>query len=594
MRRSLFFLLFLLFPTVVSAVGIKSADGTKCYLVTYNDIQSWTGSHSYRLWYTSSSPANEIAGSPLLLRGDQDATSTGRIGGYLYGLTFRYWNGSSWVGTSAGTGSYSGQFVTQEILDYFHTFVQSVGAVKNSDLPASPPLGFCEDSCDVADDDNDGVCNECDKVPNAPDPEDCILIESIDKNTSQVVGVSIDIGCTNDGTNVQHWTSENYNATTARSYANIGNDKDKIGRENCQTGLPEGQCCAYAPGSKGELYTVGLNQVVMGPPTHEQIIDSLTDLPSPLDLPEKCAGHNDMCSQYCEDKLGVALSSCREDKDGAKISNCECNNTFQVRTKVAPDSEELDKVAAADQALKADSNNNQVPDYADAETQNKPDTDNDGIHDDADVDSTGGADTNGDSIDDQYTISTHATAVASAGLASKDSENLDSIERSTAQTASGVGALKGSVDGLTTEVQGLRSDLATENPEIVAHRAKVAGMIDSFTEENTATIDESQLNSDLFSGLQPSDVPEDPTEDFDVEAFVQEFSFAFPEQLDTLIKGSAVNVSNSDSCIEGIVMGAPFEFCFDKFQSIFMIMGLIFKGLCTFRAMEIIIAGVRL
>ncbi|MEM4958893.1 MAG: hypothetical protein QXX12_03345 [Nanopusillaceae archaeon] len=457
-----------------------------------------------------------------------------------------------------------------------------------------PDGGCFEPQCDQDDEDNDGVCNECDKVPNAPDPEDCILVESIDKNTSQVVGVSIDIGCTNDGTNVQHWTSENYNATTARSYANIGNDKDKIGRENCQTGLPEGQCCAYAPGSKGELYTVGLNPVVMGPPSHEAIIDSLTDLPSPLDLPEKCAGHNDMCSQYCEDKLGVALSSCREDKDGAKISNCECNNTFQVRTKVAPDSEELDKVAAANQALKADSNSNGVPDYADAETQSKTDSDNDGIHDQADVDSTGGTDSDGDGIDDQYTVNAHATAVAHAGLATKDSQNLDAIERSTAQTASGVGAVKGAVDGLTTEVQGLRSDLATENPEIKAHRDKVTGMIDSFTEDNTATIDESQLNSDLFTGLQSSDVPEDPTEDFDVEAFVQEFSFAFPDQLDTLIKGSAVNVSNSDSCIEGIVMGAPFEFCFDKFQSIFMIMGLIFKGLCTFRAMEIIIAGVRL
>lgn len=455
-------------------------------------------------------------------------------------------------------------------------------------------LPGCSPTCDTADSDNDGVCNECDKVPNAPDPEDCILVESIDKNTSQVVGVSIDIGCTNDGTNVQHWTSENYNSITARSYANIGNDKDKIGRETCQTGLPEGQCCAYAPSSKGALYTVGLNPVVTAPPTHAQIIDSLTDLPAPSDLPEKCAGHNDMCSQYCEDKLGVALSSCREDTDGAKVSNCECNNAFQVRTKVSPDSDELDKVLAADQALKADTNNNQVPDYADAETQNKTDTDNDGIHDDADVDSTGGADTNGDGIDDQYTVNAHATAVANAGLATKDSENLDAIERSTAQTASGVGAVKGSVDGLKTEVQGLRSDMAGQNQKTTEYRDKVVGALDSFTEGNTATIDESNLNSDLFTGLQSSDVPEDPTENFDVEAFVQEFSFAFPQELDTLIQGSAVNVSNSNSCIQGVVMGAPFEFCFDTFQAIFIAMGYVFKALCTFRAMEIIIAGVRL
>lgn len=581
MKKTIFFvLLFVSIATKAYSLGCSASNGW-CYYVYYS-VSSKSSGTNYR----------SMTEVPVF--SDCGMTKTSATGSemvYSYSVSIQRYVWNSVVGYWSAYGNW-GATMAEDVLPGFVAALQAAGASTSSPTvayPSGPPADFCQEpACDLSDSDSDGVCNACDQVPNAPDLDDCLLTESVDKNTGQLVAVTINRQC--DGQTHEYWQSENYNPLTARTIANIGASADKIGKQDCQAGLPAGQCCAYGPGSPGETYTASLSPQPSIPATTEEIINSLLDLPSLDDIPDKCANHNATCKQYCEDKLGVAMSYCRDGDNGKKVSDCKCNNDFAY-SMASPDESTQEKVDQVDQAINKDSNANGVPDYADAGTQNKADTDSDGIHDQADVDQTGGIDANGDGIDDKATAEAHANAVASSGLSEADSRNLDAIEQSTAQTASGVEGVKNAMDQVVSKAD----DLLEAADSALAESQAIRDHLDTFTEENTGSLStiEQTLNDGPFSGIAEGDIPDDPTteENFDVDSFVQEFSFAFPDEMKDLIEDSKIETTSSDSCIRGTVMGQQIEFCFNQFHSIFVAMGVLFQGLCVFRAFGIVVGG---
>lgn len=450
-----------------------------------------------------------------------------------------------------------------------------------SGTPASNGM-TCEapSACDTDDDDSDGVCNQCDQVPNSPDPDDVLVGQASDASGNLSL-VSIKKGSTGE---FEHWVSPSY-SNSDRFVANIGSESK--GKLNCSENCSLENPCVYSSGPFASILSGLEPSTPSSLPGVDEILDELTDLPPPDQLPERCDGHNAQCSSFCSDKLGVALSYCR-DKDGQKVSDCQCNNDFAYNMVTGEPGDTLkDNADSAD--LTKDSNNSGVPDYADDSILNQGDSDSDGITDKADVDHTGGQDADGNGIDDAYTANAQASANASAGLSKSDSLNLDSIATSTAQTSAAAQGLKTGVDRIGDNTDDLKEKADAAIAESQAIRAK----LDSFSQEGTASLatQEGQLVDGLFPGIQSGDIPEDPTEDFDVDSFVSEFSFAFPDEMKDLIDGSKIETTNSDSCISGTVMGQQIQFCFDQFHAVFVAMGILFQGLCVFRAFGIVVGG---
>lgn len=438
-----------------------------------------------------------------------------------------------------------------------------------------------DQQCDTDDDDGDGICNQCDQLPGVPDIDDCLRGTSVN-SAGETTSAFIDKGCS--GQVGEWWKADNYTSGD-KFTANIGDTPENKGKLNCNENCNTTDPCGYGNTGLGSIVSSMQSSTIPPSPTAEEIIDSLLDLPSPENLPDRCDGHNQQCKEYCEDKLGVGMSYCYE-KDGKKKSNCVCNNDFAYDMVTDSDTPAMEQ---AD--INKDSNDSGVPDYADDSILNQGDADNDGITDKADPDYTGGQDSNGDGIDDAYTANAQASANASAGLSKSDSLNLDSIATSTAQTSAATQGLKTGIDKVVENTGDLKEKADAALAESQAIRAK----LDSFNEDGTASLatQQGQLVDGLFPGIQPGDIPGDPTEDFDVDAFVQEFSFAFPDEVKTIIEGSSLQVQNPDSCVTGEIMGQQVQFCFDRFQAVFLAMGLLFKGLCVWRAIEIIAVGVR-
>lgn len=314
---------------------------------------------------------------------------------------------------------------------------EAISSFSTEDVAAK--LGTsCAQPCDETDSDGDGVCNTCDQAPGTPDPDDCLVGSSVDA-AGKITHVAIQKGCS--GENFEHWTSESHSASD-RFIADVGSTS--AGKLNCAQNCTMEKPCVYSGGGLADTM-VGLEpySTPLVPGIDEQL-DELMDLPPPDELPQRCDGHNAQCEQYCSDKLGVALSYCRDDA-GQKKSDCQCNNNFAYH--MTTGDEDSNPQTAADSAnLNKDTNSNGVPDYADDSIHNSGDIDSDGITDKADVDQTGGQDADGNGIDDAYTSNAQASASASAGLSASDSLNLDSIATSTAQTSAAARGLKTGID----------------------------------------------------------------------------------------------------------------------------------------------------
>lgn len=486
-----------------------------------------------------------------------------------------YLNKYDWVGKG-----YSGFYAWPDFVSQLSdsTIIQPSETPTNLNMVCAEPP---QDQCDLDDDDQDGICNQCDQLPGVPDQDDCLRGTSTNA-AGETTSAFIDKGC--QGQTGEWWTADNYSSED-KFVANIGDTSASKGKLNCNANCTTDDPCSYGQTGIG-AYVAGMQSSAAAPDqTAQEIIDSLLDLPSPDDMPDRCDGHNQQCKEYCEDKLGVGMSYCYE-KNGEKKSNCRCNNNFAYDMVTDSDTPAMEQ---AD--INKDSNNSGVPDYADDSILNQGDADNDGITDKADVDHTGGQDSNGDGIDDAYTANAQASANASAGLSKSDSLNLDSIATSTAQTSAAAQGLKAGIDQISDNT----ADLIARADASIALSEDLRAKLNSFSEEGTASLatQEGQLVDGLFPGIQPGDIPDDPTKNFDVDAFVQEFSFAFPDEVKTIIEGSSLEVQNPDSCVTGEIMGQQVQFCFDRFQAVFLAMGLLFKGLCVWRAIEIIAVGVR-
>ena len=438
------------------------------------------------------------------------------------------------------------------------------------------PDGCLTDVCDTSDSDGDGVCNACDKLPTAPDPEDCILGEAVGSD-GNLSGVVIDEGCTNIQENFVYWGGDNFQATDKWMW-HIGNNSEQLGRQTCHAGGTEGNCCAYSEGSLGAQKTVGLSPAgAMPSPTVEQMVDDLTDLPAPEDLPSNCSGHNAQCEKMCQDKLGVGFSFCREDDlTHETTSQCKCNTDLQYDLATPQD----EKTNPTEDKYDQDSNGNAVPDYADDSLLGQGDTDGDHITNKADVDSTNGPDSNKDGIDDNYQAT--AKAVAHAGLSISDSANLHDIETNTANTVA-------SVNNLGTKIGKILDGMTAQQIKDQEYQAKITSAADSFTESNTPSV--AGADETTFGTLDEHALPIDDSEDFDIDAYLAQFNY-MSEMHDAIIN-SKVEISSANSCVDNTIHGSHVSFCFNMFEHWFLIMGQILKALAVFRGFDIVVTGGR-
>lgn len=431
-------------------------------------------------------------------------------------------------------------------------------------------------NCNDADTDGDGVCDECDKVPGANDPQDCILGEAVGSDGS-LSGIVIDEGCTNIQENFVYWGSDKF-TTQDRWMWHIGNSAEQLGRKTCHPGAAAGECCAYSEGSLGAQKTVGLAEAgPMPSPTVDSMVASLTDLPNPDDLPSNCSGHHAQCEKMCSSKLGVAFQYCREDPiTHATESDCKCNTDFQYKMATPQDTAKN----PTDNKYDVDSNGNAVPDYADDSLLHEGDTDGDHITNKADVDSTGGPDSNKDGIDDNYQVT--AKAIAQAGLSAADSSNLHDIENNTANTVA-------SVNNLGTRIGQILDKMTEDEIKNQAFRDKIGTALDSFNTGNTTPVE--GADEGTFTGIGTDLMPIDESEDFDVDEFISQFNYM--EEFKDAVQNSRVETSSSGSCVEGNIRGSHVKFCFSMFETWFLLMGQILKAMATFKGFDIVVTGGR-
>ena len=560
MKKLPFFIFFFFFPSPLFAED--------CYKLLFYQ----TGSHNSDFTYAHPGATFDQTTGVLSLNSPVLYQTLVTINHYQYAIVKKIENG--WTYTTGGSFELlSGATVPG-------TYEQDFS---NENLNAKY-LTCGGDPCDTADSDDDGICNQCDLNQGNPDSPDILLGQSVD-SSGNVTHVAIKRGGSGD---IEHWTGDNYSSSDSFIGFIGGESTGNLNcAENCDLGMDNP--CVYGSSAFSGVVTDLQPYTNTSLPGVDEQIEELLNLPDPEDLPERCDGHNAQCSEYCSDKLGVALSYCR-DKEGQKVSDCQCNNDFAYNMVTGEPGETLqDKAESAD--LTKDSNSSGVPDYADDSILNQGDTDQDGITDKADVDQTGGQDSNGDGIDDQYTANAQASANASAGLSKADSLNLDSIATSTAQTSAATQGLKTGIDSVVTNT----GDLLDKADAALAESQAIRQHLDGFSESNTNSLSdvEQTLTDGPFSGISEGDIPDDPTsqENFDIDAFVSEFSFAFPDEMKGLIEGSKLETSSPDSCIRGQVMGQQIEFCFDQFHSIFVALGVLFQGLCVFRAFGIVVGG---
>ena len=458
-------------------------------------------------------------------------------------------------------------YLSQPAYDQLQSAIKSPTEPITEPCEAKPP-------CDTEDDDTDGVCNACDKKPNSPDPEDCLLGQSTGLDGT-VTGVIIDPGCGGMTDEFEYWASETASGSD-KWVMNMGTFKDNIGRKTCQTGLPEGQCCAYGPGTTGAQKTVGLsNTGASMTPTVEQMVDSLTALPPPEDLPSNCSGHSNQCQAYCSDKLGVAFSFCREDPLTHKTTSaCECNNNFKYEMGVP--SEPVPKV---DDELKKDSDSDGVPDYADADKLGGADSNSNGIDDRVDSGVTGGLDADGNGVDDTHDSTARAAASASAGLSQRDSENLHDIANNTS----------GTNDAIRNASNEIRKILEEQGVKDADFQDKMIEAVSSFTTGNEASVE--GAGEGTFGAITADMLPVDESETFDVDTYIEGFNYM--NEMKAALSNSKVQITSSDSCVGGTIRGAHVSFCFSMFENYFLIMGGILKALAYFRGFDIVVTGGR-
>ena len=565
-RIFLFFVFIFCFASTVYAVGHKTTDG-HCVYMTYDH---WGPDYETRSRYTAvRSDARFVDNMPIDWINPEyniaDNYYKAVIKGYVWNDTAGVWQ--LYISYHNGIALTAAQF--NEMKSYMDGHISSLPATKPADMCVVP-------ACDTKDDDNDGVCNACDKLPTAPDPQDCILGEAVgaDGNLS---GLVIDEGCTNIQDNFVYWGSDSFTAADKWVW-HIGNASEQMGRQTCHSGGTEGNCCAYSEGSLGAQKTAGLAPAgAMPSPTVEQMVDDLTNLPAPEDLPSNCSGHNSQCEKMCQDKLGVGFSFCREDDiTHQTTSQCKCNTDLNYEMATPQDQ----KNNPTDDKYDQDSNGNAVPDYADDSLLGQGDTDGDHITNKADADTTGGPDSNKDGIDDNYQAT--AKAVAQAGLSSSDSANLHDIETNTANTVA-------SVNNLGTKIGKILDSMTAEQIENQKVNEKMTNMVDSFSDSNTPAV--AGADDSTFGGVDESILPVDDSEEFDIDAYLAQFNY-MSEMHDAIIN-SKVEISSADSCVDNTIHGSHVKFCFNMFENWFVLMGQILKALAVFRGFDIVVTGGR-
>lgn len=528
MRAKIFYLLIGVFALIPN---FSMAADFQCYETAYSDANNngtttqtslqypgWDFSQSTHLW-SYRTKVSTPAKTPF---------STYRS--FAFG-----WNAttSSWVFVGMINGSVVGGFVPE-------------GAQLNSSIATSAaataaynalkPDG-CGSSCDTNDSDTDGVCNACDKVPNANDPEDCLIGYSTHRETSTITGSSVDVGCkSKTGTPYDQLTIDYYHKPDSdpamdRHHVSLGSQN--LGKKSCKQGGTSGDCCAYpADNATAAAYLAGMEkQNTIDPnqlPTDKDK-DAMEEANNnPNSQPKNCSDYRNQCESICSNYGGVERQNCYSDSTtGRTMASCTC----------APDSSGDDF------------------DYSD----------DDGTQDDF-------SDGNGTGNDN-------------GGLSAQDSKNLHDIESNTASTAAGVRALGDKIEGVGDKVEVLGGNIDGVGDNVNALGDKLDNIADKLDDQQSGNI--SMVGSaPVPDGNEYDSSVEQPEEENFIDAVHSLINNGLP--VATSIRSSHLSASGS-GCMQQALFGRSIDFCLTDYENIWHMMGLILVSLSTMCGFYIVI-----
>ena len=517
---------------------------------------AWPGECTLILWYKTNVRAYN-GGS--LYRTMTVNVATGVVGYSGYGsvasgaevadytLATYYFNGLSWVSQSQRGAT----LPTSSATSGWSTLgaVQSNTSVFADYIAANNTTGCTPKPCDANDDDGDGVCNSCDKLPSAPDPRDCVSLMS--RNTAgQVVDMDINVGCKKPGEsgyNIQHYRDEEAAGPDglARVYYDITNADPPMDPETCNASTPadaDGNCdCAYPPTNKKLAgFTDASGAPAVFSDASQQEYEKTKDMDDKDQL-DDCSSVKNRCEAACSTRGGATSNTCSSE-GGNLQSSCTCANN--------------------DLAYDLDNN---VPVDTD---DNTTDSDGDGVPDTIDKDSTGGSDSNNDSVDD--TAAAIKGAIASLGLGGK----LDAVNSNLNSIGNSVSGLGSKIDGVASATNGLGS-------KIDGLGDKLDGISDKLNDGL-----EAMGSADLPGSNEYNTDVENPEE----QSFVDTVHNFLNSSLPVLssISGSGLTASGSPS-MSTEIWGNSITLDFSDWQGVLRAAGLVLVAVATIFAFIIIL-----
>jgi hypothetical protein len=424
--------------------------------------------------------------------------------------------------------------------------------------------------CNLGDDDQDGICNECDQLPGEPDPDDCIIGIATDKATDEEHAYIISSGCTGGIETGEWYTTPSYNENNDYRYHLQISGGITLSPKNC--GDDPEECCTYQQGNS----SVDPSDLEQGS-IPQGVLDLINNLPTPEEILDK-----DSCTDLkavCRDKTcggQLAYFSCSQNSDGGYDTQCFCQDDYSV-SQTTPSS---------DNTPVADSDNDGIPDAADPDQTGDTDSDGDGIADSADVDQVGGPDLNQDGIADSVSYTPTRSEQDLRDIADNTSSLTDSLVDSKGQSylSQVKDLLSGKTSGVLDNVHGEMEDV-NHNLNDIESILTTGVQVDLGTNNGTESLPtENTYDADL--SVDNLEYTEEVEGGFG-QVVTDFITNGMP--LSDVISGTGASIASSSSTLSFTLYGSNIVVDFSDYSDVLQMIGVILYGIACIASILILV-----
>ena len=441
-RIHLMGLLALFFSLVCSNVSAKLyTDGTYCYYfqITYKELSVPSDWRSGKVWYGATVRSNAVPG--INLTGSAYINSAQTI--YKVKVSAMYYGGAA-AGWYQAYAPVSEKYVNASSFAVISS-IASTGSPSTL-YPTGPPSN-CQEVCNTADDDSDGVCNSCDTSPGLPDPKHCIYV-SWEKD-GVVTAQTIDQSGKCDGSDLTTLKNDALADPYAGAFGSINEHPQEINPPTCAGDNGSGGCsCGYGPNSGVFAGLTPDPDTIVSEALKEQLQKAKEAAEDKKY--DDCSNIKARCEAACISRGGVVTNTCSVDGETTYME-CKCQNEFGFD--IATPTEDS-----------GDTNSTTA------------DADGDGIPDSQDSTTTGGNDSNNDGIDDTYAAV--KGALDGSGIASK----INSTNTHLNSIGNKLDGLNSSVNGVGSAINGVGDGINSVGEGINGLGTKLDGIADKIDE----------------------------------------------------------------------------------------------------------------